>query len=88
MFKSACVWETPFYASFSVKKKVNKQLGTQRHQQAVGSSHFGPAVGPFYKQLLQFARDKIQMVPERWELSSQNYKMNSGILFDTLGDKV
>lgn len=75
----------PLYASFSVKKKVNKQLGTQRHQQAVGSSHFGPVL---QATLTVYARDKIQMVPERWELSSQNYKMNSGILFDTLGDKV
>lgn len=68
MFKSACVWETPFYASFSVKKKVNKQLGTQRHQQAVGSSHFGPAVGPFYKQLLQFMLE----TKSKWFLKDEN----------------
>lgn len=75
------VLETPFYASFSVKKP----LGTQRHQQAVGSSHFGPAV--FYKQLLQFMLE----TKFKWFLKEtvpQNYKMNSGILFDTLGDKV
>lgn len=89
MFKSACVWETPFYASFSVKKKSQQAAGHTAPSAGSRVVALWPSSGPVLEAtLLVYARDKIQMVPERWELSSQNYKMNSGILFDTLGDKV
>lgn len=56
----------PFYASFSVKKKSQQAAGHTAPSAGSRVVALWPSSGPVLQAtLLVYARDKIQMVPER-----------------------